>query len=164
MLIEEVAKLSGVSRSTVSRVINNDPNVKESTRAHVLEVIRRVNYQPNSIARGLASGRTRIIGLVLPTAQSSLFKGQFTFATFATSLSFDTPMIWIAFGERSVTVGASASGSLRLSCSLSQFSTCCSRYPPTASFSLAAASPQPCSRSGTTGSPERPPQDPRPNR
>ncbi len=77
MLIEEVAKLSGVSRSTVSRVINNDPNVKESTRAHVLEVIRRVNYQPNSIARGLASGRTRIIGLVLPTAQSSLFTDPF---------------------------------------------------------------------------------------
>ena len=73
MLIEEVAKLSGVSRSTVSRVINNDPNVKESTRARVKEVIRKVNYRPNSVARGLASGRTRIIGLVLPTAQSSLF-------------------------------------------------------------------------------------------
>jgi LacI family transcriptional regulator len=73
MLIEEVAKLSGVSRSTVSRVINNDPNVKESTRARVQEVIRRVNFQPNSVARGLASGRTRIIGLVLPTAHSSLF-------------------------------------------------------------------------------------------
>jgi LacI family transcriptional regulator len=73
MLIEEVAKLSGVSRSTVSRVINNDPNVKESTRARIQEVIRKVNYRPNSVARGLASGRTRIIGLVLPTAQSSLF-------------------------------------------------------------------------------------------
>jgi LacI family transcriptional regulator len=73
MLIEEVAKLSGVSRSTVSRVINSDPNVKESTRARVKEVIRKVNYRPNTVARGLASGRTRIIGLVFPTAQSSLF-------------------------------------------------------------------------------------------
>jgi LacI family transcriptional regulator len=73
MLIEEIAKMSGVSRSTVSRVINNDPHVKESTRAHVLEVIRRVNYKPNAVARGLASGRTRIIGLIFPTAQSSLF-------------------------------------------------------------------------------------------
>jgi LacI family transcriptional regulator len=73
MLIEEIAKLSGVSRSTVSRVINNDPNVRESTRAHVKEIIREMNYRPNTVARGLASGRTRIIGLVLPTAQSSLF-------------------------------------------------------------------------------------------
>jgi LacI family transcriptional regulator len=73
MLIDEVAKLSGVSRSTVSRVVNNDPNVKESTRARVKEVIRKANYRPNTVARGLASGRTRIIGLVLPTAQSSLF-------------------------------------------------------------------------------------------
>jgi LacI family transcriptional regulator len=77
MLIEEVAKLSGVSRSTVSRVINNDPNVKESTRSRVMEVIQRVNYQPNAVARRLASGRTKIIGLVLPTAQSSLFTDPF---------------------------------------------------------------------------------------
>jgi LacI family transcriptional regulator len=73
MLIEEVAKLSGVSRSTVSRVINNDPHVKASTRARVLEVIRQVNFRPNAAARGLASGRTRIIGLIFPSAQSSLF-------------------------------------------------------------------------------------------
>jgi LacI family transcriptional regulator len=73
MLIKEIAKLSGVSRSTVSRVINDDPNVKESTRTRVLEVIRKENYRPNPVARGLASGRTRIIGLILPTAQYSLF-------------------------------------------------------------------------------------------
>jgi LacI family transcriptional regulator len=77
MLIEEVAKMSGVSRSTVSRVINNDPNVKESTRARVKEVIRKVDYRPNTIARRLASGRTKIIGLILPTAQSSLFTDPF---------------------------------------------------------------------------------------
>ena len=73
MMIEEIAKMAGVSRSTVSRVINNDPHVRESTRARVLEVIRRVNFKPSAVARGLASGRTRIIGLIFPTAQSSLF-------------------------------------------------------------------------------------------
>jgi LacI family transcriptional regulator len=77
MLIKEVAKLSGVSRSTVSRVINNDPNVKESTRQRVLEVVKRVNYRPNTVARRLASGRTKIIGLILPTAQTSLFTDPF---------------------------------------------------------------------------------------
>ena len=53
MLIEEVAKLSGVSRSTVSRVINNDPNVKEFTRARVKEVIRKVNYRSEFRGAGI---------------------------------------------------------------------------------------------------------------
>ena len=51
MNLEEIAKLSRVSRSTVSRVINNDPNVKEQTRAQVLEVVRRLNFHPNAAAR-----------------------------------------------------------------------------------------------------------------
>ncbi len=77
MNLEEVAKLSGVSRSTVSRVINNDPNVSQTTRDMVLEVIRRVNYQPNVAARGLAAGRTRVLGLVIPTGVSTLFTDPF---------------------------------------------------------------------------------------
>ncbi|MCS6909843.1 MAG: LacI family transcriptional regulator [Anaerolineales bacterium] len=73
MNLEEVARLSGVSRSTVSRVINNDPNVREDTRQRVLEVVRRVGYQPNTAARGLAAGHTRILGLVIPMGVSALF-------------------------------------------------------------------------------------------
>jgi LacI family transcriptional regulator len=77
MKIEEIAKLSGVSRSTVSRVLNDDPNVKESTRARVMDMIQRMNYRPNVVARRLASGRTHIIGLVIPTAVSALFTDPF---------------------------------------------------------------------------------------
>ncbi len=73
MNLEEVAKLSGVSRSTVSRVVNNDPNVSETTREKVLEIIKQVNFQPNAAARSLAAGRTRIIGLVIPMGVSALF-------------------------------------------------------------------------------------------
>lgn len=73
MTLEEIAKLSGVSRSTVSRVINDDPNVNDATRERVWDVIRRVNYQPNVAARGLAAGRTRVLGLVIPTGVSNLF-------------------------------------------------------------------------------------------
>jgi LacI family transcriptional regulator len=73
MKIEQIAKLSGVSRSTVSRVLNSDPNVKETTRSRVMEVIERVNYRPNVVARRLASGRTHVLGLVIPTAVASLF-------------------------------------------------------------------------------------------
>jgi len=75
--IEQIAELSGVSRSTVSRVLNADPNVKESTRARVADVIERMNYHPNMVARRLASGRTHIIGLVIPTGVAALFTDPF---------------------------------------------------------------------------------------
>jgi LacI family transcriptional regulator len=73
MNLEEVARLSGVSRSTVSRVVNNDPNVSQATRAKVLEIIRRVDFQPNAAAQSLAAGRTRILGLVIPMGVAALF-------------------------------------------------------------------------------------------
>ena len=73
MNLEIVAKMSGVSRSTVSRVINDDPNVSEKTRTKVLEVVRQLNYEPNAAARSLAAGRTRVLGLVIPRGVSALF-------------------------------------------------------------------------------------------
>jgi LacI family transcriptional regulator len=73
MNLEEIAKLSGVSRSTASRAINNDPNVSDVTREAVLRVVRLTNYVPNAAARGLAAGRTRVIGLVIPLGVSALF-------------------------------------------------------------------------------------------
>ena len=73
MNLEQIAKLSGVSRSTVSRVINNDPNVSEATREKVLQIVKRVNYTPNAAARGLAAGRTHVLGLVIPMGVSALF-------------------------------------------------------------------------------------------
>lgn len=63
MRSEDIAKLAGVSRSTVSRVINNYPNVPEATRAKVLRVIEQYQYEPNSFARALAGKRTDTIGL-----------------------------------------------------------------------------------------------------
>lgn len=69
----DIASRAGVSRSTVSRVINNDPNVKESTRQKVLQVIREVGYVPNAAARILRTQRTRIIGVVIPDRVSRVF-------------------------------------------------------------------------------------------
>jgi LacI family transcriptional regulator len=69
----EIAKHAGVSRSTVSRVMNDHPNVDKETRERVLLVADQLNYQPNIAARGLAAGRTRIIGLVIPMGVSALF-------------------------------------------------------------------------------------------
>ncbi|KAA9003972.1 LacI family transcriptional regulator [Paenibacillus spiritus] len=63
MRSEDIAKLAGVSRSTVSRVINNYANVPEETRAKVLRVIQQHHYEPNSFARALAGKKTDTIGL-----------------------------------------------------------------------------------------------------
>ncbi len=73
LTVEQIAKLSGVSRSTVSRVINNHPNVKPHVRQRVIEVIAETGYHPNPAARSLASRRSGIIGLVIPRAVQSLF-------------------------------------------------------------------------------------------
>jgi LacI family transcriptional regulator len=53
--------------------MNDHPNVDSETRALVLTVAEKLNYQPNIAARGLAAGRTHIIGLVIPTGVSTLF-------------------------------------------------------------------------------------------
>ena len=54
--IYDVAREAGVSMATVSRVVNGNKNVKENTRKKkVLEVIDRLDYRPNAVARGLAS-------------------------------------------------------------------------------------------------------------
>lgn len=65
MKSEEIAKIAGVSRSTVSRVINNYPNVPAATRERVMKVIREYNYEPNTSARVLAGKGTNTIGLFL---------------------------------------------------------------------------------------------------
>jgi LacI family transcriptional regulator len=71
--LEDIARLANVSRSTVSRVINDDPKVSSDTRERVLAVVKELNYHPNVVARGLAAGRTRILGLVIPMGVSALF-------------------------------------------------------------------------------------------
>jgi len=75
--IKEIAQIAGVSRSTVSRVINHDPNVSDNTREKVQTIIDEMGYQPNPVARSLISGRTHVIGLVIPMAVSSLFADPF---------------------------------------------------------------------------------------
>ena len=71
--LEEIAKHAGVSRSTVSRVMNNHPSVDRDTRERVLTVAETLNYHPNIAARSLAAGRSHILSLVIPTGVSALF-------------------------------------------------------------------------------------------
>ncbi|HEX2979746.1 MAG TPA: LacI family DNA-binding transcriptional regulator [Anaerolineaceae bacterium] len=73
LTLEDIAKQAGVSRSTVSRVVNEQPNVREDVRKRVLSVIQATGYHPNQAARTLASQRSWMIGLVLPRSVSSFF-------------------------------------------------------------------------------------------
>lgn len=61
----DIAKLAGVSRSTVSRVVNNYPNVPEETRKKVQEIIEKYGYVPNTMGRGLVGMRPPIIALFI---------------------------------------------------------------------------------------------------
>ncbi|MCR4258400.1 catabolite control protein A [Streptococcus uberis] len=71
--IYDVAREAGVSMATVSRVVNGNKNVKENTRKKVLEVIDRLDYRPNAVARGLASKKTTTVGVVIPNIANAYF-------------------------------------------------------------------------------------------
>jgi LacI family transcriptional regulator len=62
--IRDVAAAAGVSRQTVSRVLNDKPDVAKETRQRVLEVIRELGYRPSNIARSLTQGRSCTLGIV----------------------------------------------------------------------------------------------------
>jgi LacI family transcriptional regulator len=71
--LDEMAELSGVSRATVSRVMNGGP-VSESTRRHVQEILERENFRPNLAARSLARGRSGVVGVVMHLPARMLFQ------------------------------------------------------------------------------------------
>jgi DNA-binding LacI/PurR family transcriptional regulator len=63
-VMADVARLAGVSHQTVSRVLHDSPNVRGETRDRVLAAIRQLDYRPNSMARALATGRSKTLGVV----------------------------------------------------------------------------------------------------
>ncbi|HVU77052.1 MAG TPA: LacI family DNA-binding transcriptional regulator [Gaiellaceae bacterium] len=71
--IRDIADLAGVSIATVSRVLNDRPDVAPGTREQVLQVVREQGFQTNRGARALSSGRTGLIGLTLPLVNDSYF-------------------------------------------------------------------------------------------
>ncbi len=71
--IKELALKAGVSKSTVSRVINNDPNVKDETRKHVLKIIKELDYKPNILARSMVTGSLPIVLIIVGDIQNHYF-------------------------------------------------------------------------------------------
>ncbi len=104
LTLEDIARLSGFSRSTVSRAINGDPNVNEGTRKQVLEIVEQLNFQPNLAARGLAAGHTKVLGLVIPMGVNAIFTDPF-FPLLIQSVSSEcnvhdySVMLWLAEPE-----------------------------------------------------------------
>jgi len=73
LTLENIAAKAGVSRSTVSRVVNEDPNVRSETRERVLKIIEETGYYPNAAARSLASKRSQVLGLLVPRSVHTFF-------------------------------------------------------------------------------------------
>ena len=76
MTIQDVARAAGVSAMTVSRVVNGEKNVRDSTREAVLGAVKKLNYSPNTAARSLAAGEATQIGL-LYSNPSAAYLSQF---------------------------------------------------------------------------------------
>jgi LacI family transcriptional regulator len=79
--LKDIARDLGISTVTVSKVLRGNKDISDKTRARVLKRMRELNYKPNMLARGLASGRTYTVGLVVPDLVHPFF------AEFAKSLA-----------------------------------------------------------------------------
>jgi len=71
--VKDIADMAGVSVATVSRVINQNGRFSEETEARVREVIRKTNFQPNQLARGLRTNETKTIGILVPDITNEFF-------------------------------------------------------------------------------------------
>src|SRR6266704_2633710 len=64
--MKDIAEGLGLSVVTISKVLRNHPDIAEETRERVLERIKELDYQPNTMARSLVTGRSFLIGLIVP--------------------------------------------------------------------------------------------------
>ena len=71
--VKDIADMAGVSVATVSRVINQNGRFSKETEDRVNEVIRKTNYQPNQLARGLRTNRAKTIGVLVPDITNEFF-------------------------------------------------------------------------------------------
>jgi LacI family transcriptional regulator len=75
--IGEIAKIAGVSKTTVSRVINNKPDVDPATRERILGLIDKYEFQPNALAVAISQQKSRHIGLLIPHEAEYVFSNTF---------------------------------------------------------------------------------------
>lgn len=115
MTIKDIAELSGVSVSTVSRVLNDHPDVSETMRAKVMAVVREAHYVPNSSARDLVRPQSDAIGLVVRGVGNPFFTGVIHAVENAIRQAGYTMVLHqISSGEDEIRAGAELARSKRL--------------------------------------------------
>ena len=75
--IKDVAKLAGVSPSTVSRTCSNHPAISEKTKLKVKKAMMELGYEPNFQASNLAGKSSKTIGLILPIQENDIYENSF---------------------------------------------------------------------------------------
>lgn len=75
--IKDVARLAGVSKTTVSRVMNNNSKVRPETKTEVLQAVRELGYTPNSIARALRTKKSEVVEVIIPREVEYVFSDPF---------------------------------------------------------------------------------------
>jgi len=71
--IHDIAEKLKITASTVSRALNDNPRISQATKKKVLKAAQQLNYQPNLIASALRSGKSKLIGVIVPTANRNFF-------------------------------------------------------------------------------------------
>lgn len=71
--LADIAKKLNVTTSTVSRALKDHPKISDATKKAVLDLVEKMNYQPNNIAAALQSGKSNIIGVIVPTSDRQFF-------------------------------------------------------------------------------------------
>lgn len=71
--IKDIANVLGITPSAVSKALNNHPRISEKTKADVIQVAQNLNYQPNHLASALRKGKSNLVGVIIPRANSNFF-------------------------------------------------------------------------------------------
>lgn len=71
--IHDIAEKLNITASTVSRALSNNPRISDATKKKVIKIAKELNYQPNNIASALRSGKSKLIGVIVPTANRNFF-------------------------------------------------------------------------------------------
>ena len=71
--IDEIAEMAGVSKTTVSRVLNNKPDVKPETREQIHSLIAKYDFKPNAMAKAISLKKSQTICLIIPHEASTIF-------------------------------------------------------------------------------------------
>jgi LacI family transcriptional regulator len=71
--IKDIANVLGITPSAVSKALSNHPRISDKTKADVIQVAKNLNYQPNHLASALRKGKSNLVGLIIPKANSHFF-------------------------------------------------------------------------------------------